>query len=191
MAHVLDGNFKIARHTVATSLDKSFEGTRFQQKPSGIALNSARDLDVFVTRVLCAGCLSAHNPGGHTLSLRRCANKLRTWYYMSLGYAQKLSYKEDLGGSFGKPEVVEPSKELLRKALLLADWVSGPEHLASRGLPVQLKLLWTANELVLRADQRGKERRRVYWCWHLDELWHTRLQVPACSTGLTGSGLGS
>ncbi|KAK9861379.1 hypothetical protein WJX84_010603 [Apatococcus fuscideae] len=46
---------------------------------------------------------------------------------MSLGYAQKLSYKEDLGGSFGKPEVVEPGLERLRKALLLADWIKEAE----------------------------------------------------------------
>ncbi|KAK9864421.1 hypothetical protein WJX84_002906 [Apatococcus fuscideae] len=42
---------------------------------------------------------------------------------MSLGYAQKLSYKEDLGGSFGKPEIVEPEVEGVRKAFLLVDLI--------------------------------------------------------------------
>lgn len=94
---------------------------------------------------------------------------------MSVGYAQKLSYKEDLGGSFGKPEVVEPPKELLRKALLLADWVSGPGYFASRGATARLKFLQSTKQAALQADQTGREPCRLHRRWYLDELWHTRL----------------
>ena len=43
---------------------------------------------------------------------------------MSLGYAEKLSYREDLGGQLGDPELSEESTEALdSKIRQLADWV--------------------------------------------------------------------
>ena len=44
---------------------------------------------------------------------------------MSLGYAEKLSYREDLGGQLGDPELAESSLEALNsKVRQLAEWVS-------------------------------------------------------------------
>ena len=108
---------------------------------------------------------------------------------MSFGYSQKLSYKEDLGGSFGKPEVVEPTKELLRKALLLADWVSGACVSCVTRRSCATEIVGTELQPASQADQRGKKCCRLYWRWYLDELWHTGLQVSATSSALTGSSL--
>ncbi len=78
---------------------------------------------------------------------------------MSLGYAQKLSYKEDLGGSFGKPELVEPGPEVRRKALLLADLVGKPA-VAAAFLNSQLELLLTTS--VRTAQIKSVERVVVF-----------------------------
>jgi mono-ADP-ribosyltransferase sirtuin 6 len=43
---------------------------------------------------------------------------------MSLGYAEKLSYYEDLGGQFGAPELSESPEELDLKSEKLAELVS-------------------------------------------------------------------
>lgn len=43
---------------------------------------------------------------------------------MSSGYAEKLSYREDLGGKVGGPELEEASAEVLEgKIQQLATWV--------------------------------------------------------------------
>ena len=43
---------------------------------------------------------------------------------MSLGYAEKLSYHEDLGGQLGAPELFDTEEELQTKIDQLADFVS-------------------------------------------------------------------
>jgi hypothetical protein len=43
---------------------------------------------------------------------------------MSLGYASRLSHREDLGGRLGDPELFDPPHLLLDKASKLADLVS-------------------------------------------------------------------
>lgn len=42
---------------------------------------------------------------------------------MSLGYAEKLSYREDLGGQLGAPEVFDDSHDLKHKIQQLTEWV--------------------------------------------------------------------
>ena len=42
---------------------------------------------------------------------------------MSAGYATKLSYREDLGGQLGDPELTEAPGELQAKLNTLRDWV--------------------------------------------------------------------
>ena len=45
------------------------------------------------------------------------------WYLMSLGYAEKLSYRSDLGGQLGAPELFEEPAELIDKIQQLSAWV--------------------------------------------------------------------
>lgn len=44
---------------------------------------------------------------------------------MSLGYAEKLSYREDLGGQLGAPELYDSPQEVEAKAERLAQLVRG------------------------------------------------------------------
>ena len=43
---------------------------------------------------------------------------------MSLGYAEKLSYRDDLGGQLGAPEIFDETEQLAANAQQLADMVS-------------------------------------------------------------------
>lgn len=43
---------------------------------------------------------------------------------MSLGYAEKLSYREDLGGQLGNPEQFDSETDLAGKIVQLAELVS-------------------------------------------------------------------
>lgn len=43
---------------------------------------------------------------------------------MSLGYAERLSFREDLGGRLGDPEILEQAQEVLQKVEQLTDLVS-------------------------------------------------------------------
>jgi mono-ADP-ribosyltransferase sirtuin 6 len=43
---------------------------------------------------------------------------------MSLGYAERLSYREDLGGRLGDPEILENAQEVLQKIEELTNLVS-------------------------------------------------------------------
>jgi hypothetical protein len=43
---------------------------------------------------------------------------------MSLGYAERLSYREDLGGRLGDPEIMENAQEVLQKIEQLTSLVS-------------------------------------------------------------------
>ncbi len=43
---------------------------------------------------------------------------------MSLGYAEKLSYRDDLGGQLGAPEIFDEAEALAANAQQLADMVS-------------------------------------------------------------------
>ncbi len=43
---------------------------------------------------------------------------------MSAGYATKLSYRDDLGGQLGDPELNAAPEEVIHKVATLADWVS-------------------------------------------------------------------
>lgn len=47
---------------------------------------------------------------------------------MSLGYADRLSYREDLGGRLGAPEVADPPHVALQKAEQLAELVRIKNH---------------------------------------------------------------
>lgn len=42
---------------------------------------------------------------------------------MSAGYATKLSYRDDLGGQLGDPELQDSTEDINTKAALLAEWV--------------------------------------------------------------------
>ena len=42
---------------------------------------------------------------------------------MSLGYAEKLSYRDDLGGTLGSEELSEPPEQLAQKIDQLTDMV--------------------------------------------------------------------
>lgn len=44
---------------------------------------------------------------------------------MSLGYAERLSFREDLGGRLGDPEVFDNRQEVLQKIEQLTDLVRG------------------------------------------------------------------
>lgn len=43
---------------------------------------------------------------------------------MSAGYATKLSYRDDLGGQLGDPELQDSTEDINTKAALLAEWLS-------------------------------------------------------------------
>ena len=45
---------------------------------------------------------------------------------MSLGYAEKLSYREDLGGQLGSPELFDPQDDLRQKTAELVEMVRRP-----------------------------------------------------------------
>ena len=47
---------------------------------------------------------------------------------MSLGYAERLSYREDLGGQLGAPEVLDSSSDVQQKIRQFAEWVSSPRN---------------------------------------------------------------
>ncbi len=42
---------------------------------------------------------------------------------MSAGYATKLSYRDDLGGQLGDPEISDAPPEVLQKVNRLSEWV--------------------------------------------------------------------
>ncbi len=42
---------------------------------------------------------------------------------MSAGYATKLSYRDDLGGQLGDPEISDAPTEALQKVNKLSEWV--------------------------------------------------------------------
>lgn len=42
---------------------------------------------------------------------------------MSAGYATKLSYRDDLGGQLGDPEISDAPTEVLQKVNKLLEWV--------------------------------------------------------------------
>lgn len=42
---------------------------------------------------------------------------------MSLGYAEKLSFREDLGGQLGAPELFDTLQDVQNKVAQLAEWV--------------------------------------------------------------------
>lgn len=50
---------------------------------------------------------------------------------MSLGYAEKLSYREDLGGQVGAPEYLDPPEEIERKVEKLAALVRAAERIVA------------------------------------------------------------
>jgi mono-ADP-ribosyltransferase sirtuin 6 len=43
---------------------------------------------------------------------------------MSLGYAERLTFRDDLGGQLGAPEIFDDAQELQRKARELAQMAS-------------------------------------------------------------------
>lgn len=43
---------------------------------------------------------------------------------MSLGYAERLSYREDLGGQLGSKELNDRADDVVKSVELLATWVS-------------------------------------------------------------------
>lgn len=45
---------------------------------------------------------------------------------MSLGYADRLSFREDLGGRLGDPELQDSDQDVAIKVALLAEWVRIP-----------------------------------------------------------------
>ena len=47
---------------------------------------------------------------------------------MSLGYAERLSFREDLGGRLGDPEVFDSSQVVLQKIEQLTELVSTAVH---------------------------------------------------------------
>lgn len=53
---------------------------------------------------------------------------------MSLGYAEKLSYRDDLGGQLGAPELFDEAEQLIANAQQLADMVISSVH--SQGLSI-------------------------------------------------------
>ena len=42
---------------------------------------------------------------------------------MSAGYATKLSYRDDLGGQLGDPELQDTAEDTSAKAAVLSEWV--------------------------------------------------------------------
>lgn len=43
---------------------------------------------------------------------------------MSAGYATKLSYRDDLGGQLGDPELYDTPTQVLQKVTIFREWVS-------------------------------------------------------------------
>ena len=95
---------------------------------------------------------------------------------MSLGYAEKLSYREDLGGQLGAPEIFDQDEALNANAQHLSDMVSTDCHHLHA---TQLSNGITPPKMVaIRfADSRQQDSDCLYWSRDLHSLWHPRLQV--------------
>ena len=95
---------------------------------------------------------------------------------MSLGYAEKLSYREDLGGQLGAPEIFDQDEALNANAQHLSDMVSTERELLDA---MQLSNGFTPPIVIARlcADSRQQDSGCLYWGRDLHSLWHSRLQV--------------
>lgn len=96
---------------------------------------------------------------------------------MSLGYAERLSYREDLGGQLGAPEYFDSPAELERKVGLLAQLVSESPVSSSRRRGRQMnrwedniKVLYT---LCLHAGYRIQEDCGLHWGRYQHIMRHT------------------
>jgi hypothetical protein len=64
---------------------------------------------------------------------------------MSLGYAERLSYREDLGGRLGAPEILEHAQEVLQKVEQFTDLVRTGHPTVLLRLPLPWGPTSTAN----------------------------------------------
>lgn len=104
---------------------------------------------------------------------------------MSVGYAERLSFREDLGGQLGDPELVETSPEALEdKIRQLAQWVSccipgwlnaelKKLHRGCQSANFKQMLLF---RMCLPTDKRGQTHSRLHGGGHQHQLWYSRLQ---------------
>ena len=95
---------------------------------------------------------------------------------MSLGYAEKLSYREDLGGQLGAPEIFDQDEALIANAQQLSDMVSTDCDLRDA---VQVSNECSPPKVTasLCADSRQQGSGGLHWGRDLHSLWHPRLQV--------------
>ena len=49
----------------------------------------------------------------------------------SLGYAERLSYRAELGGTLGEPEIAEANDTVAKKATSLAKMIAAAEHIVA------------------------------------------------------------
>ena len=65
------------------------------------------------------------------VGVQACARTVSLCFFsglMSLGYAEKLSFRADLGGQLGDPELKEAAEAVAGKVQQLAAWVGSPHH---------------------------------------------------------------
>ena len=95
---------------------------------------------------------------------------------MSLGYAEKLSYREDLGGQLGAPEVFDEDEPLKAGAQQLSDMV---RHRC--GLSDTMRTSNGSTTPITRANLHADSGQQGSGCLHwgrdFHSLWHPRLQV--------------
>jgi len=84
---------------------------------------------------------------------------------MSLGYASRLSYRKDLGGQLGAPELNETEEALEDKIRKLASMVCQFRSLSNARLGTDV-------------DREEPEDCRVHWSRYINFQRYSRLQVP-------------
>ena len=91
---------------------------------------------------------------------------------MSLGYAEKLSYREDLGGQLEAKELFDKPSDLRGKVHQLKDLVR-----AVWAFPVLYSLAAAGLTMSSCAGPVERQHRCFHWSRNQHVLWHTRLQA--------------
>ena len=105
---------------------------------------------------------------------------------MSLGYADRLSFREDLGGTLGAPELHDSDADVTRKVAILARYVRGL-LLGYRRSSTRIAAVTPENALCAEADEaslcngkgtRGGQYGGVHRRGHQHGVRHPRLSRP-------------
>ena len=88
---------------------------------------------------------------------------------MSAGYATKLSYRDDLGGHLGDPELQDAAEDVVAKIATLADLVSSI-------VCISQKLIMYQRSAIMYLACSGFSEQQisgVYGRWYINSLWHS------------------